>query len=286
MIVFSSIDYPLGLAGSEVKARWAKFDGCLLRARINRARPCRVNSNCLRRAQWHASGIKLAFDVNLLVSSKFTKVVSLLKKGGVAVAITRRQTQAERTHQSDRRMRDSAVGLIVERGTAATTLKEVGEQAGYSRGLAGYRFGSRDALFSFVVRSLGEDWLQRLTEVTARKVGYEALSAAIDEHFRFCTESPLYVRAFYILWFESVTPNSQLNSVISHIHQRRHSDVVGWIKADSNSGQIDEAAIASQFCASIIGIVYFWLANPAESEQLEQLHNELKKTMHLLLGQA
>ena len=50
-----------------------------------------------------------------------------------------RRTQAERTALSDARMLDAAVSLICERGTAGMTLKEVGERAGYSRGLASYR---------------------------------------------------------------------------------------------------------------------------------------------------
>lgn len=201
------------------------------------------------------------------------------------MAVVKRLTQAERTDLSDRRMRDSAIRLIVEHGTAGTTLKDVGEQAGYSRGLAGYRFGSKDALFSFVVRSLGEDWLERLTEVTAGKTGYDAICAATDEHYRFCEQSPVFVRAFYILWFESVTPNSQLNEVISHIHARRHEDVKRWIEADHRYGQVDAGAVAAQFSASIIGIVYYWLANPAGLEQIHRLHDDLKNTMRLLLAQ-
>ena len=47
-----------------------------------------------------------------------------------------RRTQAERTALSDARMFDAAMQLIVEQGTHATTLKAVGERAGYSRGLA------------------------------------------------------------------------------------------------------------------------------------------------------
>ena len=63
----------------------------------------------------------------------------------------RRLTQAERTEISDSRMLDAAVSLIVEQGPAGTSLKEVGMLAGYSRGLAGQRFGSKDALFAFVL---------------------------------------------------------------------------------------------------------------------------------------
>ena len=51
------------------------------------------------------------------------------------------RTQEERSALSDARMADAAVALICERGAADTTLKDVGVRAGYSRGLAGYRFG-------------------------------------------------------------------------------------------------------------------------------------------------
>jgi len=40
-------------------------------------------------------------------------------------------------------MADAAVALICERGAAATTLSDIGVLAGYSRGLASYRFGSK-----------------------------------------------------------------------------------------------------------------------------------------------
>ena len=65
---------------------------------------------------------------------------------------TQRLSQAQRTELSDARMFDAAVALIVEQGTEKTTLKSVGERAGYSRGLAGARFKSKTGLFSFVVK--------------------------------------------------------------------------------------------------------------------------------------
>ena len=56
-------------------------------------------------------------------------------------------TQAQRTALSDQRMFEVAIELVNERGTAKTTLKDIGEGAGYSRGLASYRFGSKDVFF-------------------------------------------------------------------------------------------------------------------------------------------
>ena len=46
------------------------------------------------------------------------------------------------------KMLDATVDLIVTRGPSATSLKEVGLKAGYSRGLASQRFGSKDKLMA------------------------------------------------------------------------------------------------------------------------------------------
>ena len=198
-----------------------------------------------------------------------------------------RLTQAERTEISDSRMLDAAVALIVDRGPAATSLKEVGLMAGYSRGLAGQRFGSKDNLFAFVLRHVGDVWLSHLKEATQKETGLRAIHDALDEHYKFFVEAPDQIRAFYTLWFESVNAGSELSTLIGNIHNRRHQDMVAWIMADDS---IDAAvkdnadAIAAQFCASVIGIVYYWLANPSDLDETRKLHENLKKTMTLLLS--
>lgn len=201
-----------------------------------------------------------------------------MKEGG-------RLTQAERTGISDSRMLEAAVKLIVERGPAGTSLKEVGLKAGYSRGLAGQRFGSKDNLFAFVLRQVGDVWLSHLTGATQGKTGLRAIHDALDEHYRFCVEAPDQVRAFYTLWFESVNAGSELDAIIRKIHRRRHQDMVQWVMDDGRSGRAAERqadAIAGQFCASVIGIVYFWLAYPDAMDETRELHENLKKTMSLL----
>ena len=68
-------------------------------------------------------------------------------------------TQAERTAISDKAMIDAAIELILEHGTDKTTLQAIGEKAGYSRGLATYRFGSKAGLYDEVCKSISRDWL-------------------------------------------------------------------------------------------------------------------------------
>ncbi len=198
-----------------------------------------------------------------------------------------RLTQAERTALSDERMLETVIKLIIERGTEKTTLKEVGELAGYSRGLAGYRFGSKQGLFSFVVRAISDKWLLELKKVTEGKFGIDAINSATDAHYRFCLNAPDHVRAFYILWFESISPGSEAKDVIAAVHQRRQRDVIKWIERGIEAGaihaRVNVEAIATQFCSALVGIVYHWLVNPDSIDEIEELHKGLKRTMGTVL---
>lgn len=197
-----------------------------------------------------------------------------------------RRTQAERTEQSDQRMFDAAIQLIASTGPAETSLTEVGVKAGYSRGLAGHRFGNKDNLFAFMVRRLGEMWLTQLKKSAASLSGLSAVESAIDQHYQFCVDAPEYVRVFYMLWFESINSHSSLADTIKGIHQRRFQDVVNWIVHDpgiSDSVKREADSIAAQFSASVVGIVYYWLANPTNIDETKRLHDGLKQSMRQLL---
>ncbi|MGK0373741.1 MAG: AcrR family transcriptional regulator [Arenicella sp.] len=197
-----------------------------------------------------------------------------------------RLTQAERTDISDKKMFDTAVELINQHGPAATSLSDVGVLAGYSRGLASNRFGCKDNLFNFVVLRVGEIWLEQLKNATGNQTGFAAIEKAVDQHYQFCVDAPAHLRAFYTLWFESVNAKSELSGTIQKIHQRRFQDVVNWVLNDLESSEAhkrDAELIASQFSASVIGIVYYWLANPENIKETKRLHDGLKQTMmHLL----
>lgn len=199
----------------------------------------------------------------------------------------RRMTQAERTALSDDRMVETAINLIVQNGIEGMTLKEVGEAAGYSRSLAGYRFGSKEGLMNHVIRSIGDEWLQELKQVTSDKIGLDAICAAIDAHYRFCREAPNHVLAFYILWFQSVSPGSMCKDVMVSIHKRRQKDVAEWIEQGIEQGLIDSSVdadvIAEQFCSAVVGIVYQWLVNPEAVYEIEKLHAGQKQLMKQLL---
>lgn len=199
-----------------------------------------------------------------------------------------RISQARRTEISDARMLDAAVELIVERGPDKTTLKDVGELAGYSRGLAGYRFGNKGGLFTFVIQEVGKQWLEAFKQAVGDATGRDAINACVDAHTQFCVEMPKPFMAFYLLWFESIGPQSEVKDIIASIHARRCEDVAGWIQAGLDDGSIkksvDPQELAVEFCTTVIGIVYQWLLNPYSMERTVPLYDSLKAVMDKRIG--
>lgn len=177
-----------------------------------------------------------------------------------------RMTQAERTALSDARMYEAAVELIGEKGTHNTTLKDVGERAGYSRGLASNRFGSKEALFANIVHDFNGKWVSELALHVGGRTGLSAFIAAIEAVERFLTDRPEYMRAMYILWYESISSHSDLRSHLAEYHDTYRSDARRWIEQGIAEGfirpNVDPQQYAVQFCSFIFGTIYQWLVAP------------------------
>lgn len=196
-------------------------------------------------------------------------------------------TQAERSALSDRRMIDAAIELVVERGVEGATLKEIGERAGYSRGLATYRFGSKAGLFRAVIKDVSKRWLEELTDAVEGRVGLEAICAAVDTYHRFTTESQQPIYALYILFYQSIGPGAEFKDKVADVLARQRADVRQWIQEGIGAGQINPAVDperhAEQFVATVAGLTYQWLVSP-DSIDFARMHDELKETMRRALS--
>lgn len=200
----------------------------------------------------------------------------------------KRISNQQRSELSDERMFEAAVTLILEKGTEKTTLKEVGERAGYSRGLAGYRFGSKSGLFAFLIQQTGNLWLQYLTRKTKGLSGMDAIDAATDAHYKMLNDSLDNVRVFYILWFEALGDEGDLKLTVSGINQRRNSDLVDWITNDPTLVEKHDQAqsIAATYNQLISGIAYEYLLKPHNENDLKALHDNLKSTVKIILDNS
>ena len=171
-----------------------------------------------------------------------------------------RMTQAERTALSDQRMFDAAISLINERGTQKTTLKEIGEIAGYSRGLANYRFGSKNGLMLELFARFDTRWKEHLGSYVETRTGINAVLAAADALRDFLKTESSYMRAMYLLWYECLGHDSEMLGILSLHHEVYRKDAQRWIEQGIDAGEVSPAINPEQFsvqyCAFIFGIVY------------------------------
>jgi len=198
-------------------------------------------------------------------------------------------TQAERSAISDRAMLDAAIALLLEYGTEKTTLAMIGERAGYSRGLATYRFGSKAGLFDTLCKSIGRNWLEYLKRGVAGKVGIDAMCAALDTVYQWVNDAPREARVLQILHCGAASPGSEFQETSIGIHRRQQSDVVEWVEAGIRDGQVrrdvDANAIAAEYVAYTSGMSYLWLISAATFD-FENANNAMKTYLRATLSNS
>ncbi len=111
----------------------------------------------------------------------------------------RRKTQEERSTATRDALIRAAIGLIAERGYAATTTNLVADRAGLSRGALQHHFKSRDELIAAVMEQLRGEVSFRVDPATLINRTLEDRVDAIVEHYRAMCQSREY-RAAINLW--------------------------------------------------------------------------------------
>lgn len=195
-------------------------------------------------------------------------VNTVLKKKPAKRVVKSRQrmTQAERTALSDKRMFETALVLVREHGTPNTTLKEIGERAGYSRGLASSRFGSKEQFFYELVGEMHDRWEAEFKATRGRRRGIDAIQANFESTIDFLTRDTDYIRSMYLLYYESVGSNALIRHRLADYHHAHLKALLRWLSEAIEDGDVDAgtdiAEIATEYLAFYYGLVYLWLTDP------------------------
>jgi AcrR family transcriptional regulator len=175
--------------------------------------------------------------------------------------------QKERTELSTARLLDAAGELITSGGYAAMTLAAVGERAGYSRGLATARFGSKDKLLEALIERIVTRWSYR--NVLPRKAGRpgrEQVLAQVEAIGVQADRDTGGLAVLYALVFESLGPIEYLHERFVAFHREMRSDLMTTIRQGMKDGSIakdvDAAREAELIVAELRGIAYQWRLDP------------------------
>ena len=168
----------------------------------------------------------------------------------------KRRTQAERTEASDKAMYKAAIKLIAREGPEKMTFAQLGEEAGVSRGLPGYRFGSKSELLQSVTQRILDLWEERVVRPAhADEGGLKNLERLARLYIDAVVAGSDLMVAQYRLMNESYSSSSELQTAFQNYDQNIREWVVASLKPAQAKGEIKKSVDLESFAVLFIGML-------------------------------
>jgi AcrR family transcriptional regulator len=182
-----------------------------------------------------------------------------------AAAPPRRRTQAERREEAERRLLDAALQVVARKGSVRMTLAEVGEAAGYSRGLPAHRFGSKAGLLRALAAHIGERFRQQREAAPKRAPGLDSIRGSITVYFSRTDQSWTSTRALLVMMTEGFMEGSELRQNVMAYNRSALSFFEQHIRMGIESGEIprdaDPKITAVILLGAMRGVMLQWLSD-------------------------
>lgn len=177
-----------------------------------------------------------------------------------------RRTQAERRDESERRLLDATARVVAEQGVSAATFEAIGRSAGYSRGLATQKFGSKDGLIEALIADLHERQSELLAaHHIAELGGLEAVLAYVDLYLRHLGDGEA-TRAYFMLMAGAVADASSLRAAFARSHEKVKARLAALVQRGQAEGairrELDPQAAALMVGGLLLGLSVQWLVDP------------------------
>ena len=152
-----------------------------------------------------------------------------------------RRTQAERREESDHRLLAAAAAIIAEDGYLAATLERVGTEAGFSRGLAGRKYGSKDGLIEAVIWRVSAHVHEQVDTAIADLSDPLDQLLALFDRFVELVLTDTSVRAYFVLFSAMIANRLDTQSVFEEVQQRFGQRIEDLIVAAQRTGRVNSA---------------------------------------------
>lgn len=197
------------------------------------------------------------------------------------------RTQAERRQEAGQRLLDAAIRLIAERGIKGTTLRDVGEAAGYSSGLTAHHYKTKEGLLRAVTAEIHRRFGQTLQEAGLPEPGLERLLASVDVYLS--VNDVRSARTLVLIQKEALAQQSEFRGILRKFNRHSVDATAKQIQAGIDKGEIrgdvNVLAEATLMLASLRGARMQWLQAPGKVD-LVKVAKELKDHLRRSLGTA
>lgn len=180
-------------------------------------------------------------------------------------------TQRERRDLSEGRIIAATMKVIAQRGVSGATLAEIGERAGYSRGLPAHLFGNKDLLLAECMKRMMVDyWTDDFPEIGTLDP-FDALVTVVERWTTSLTQLPDRPRAHLLLVQEVLASDAEERypkfvPVARQLSGGSENRLYAYILTGQDRNQfrrdIDARFEATMIHSTLRGISQRWLVNP------------------------
>jgi AcrR family transcriptional regulator len=169
------------------------------------------------------------------------------------------RTPEIRRAEAEQRLIAAAADLVGELGPSKVTLANVGERAGYSRGLATHHFGSKGALMQRLVEAVTQQFRDAMFDLDGTEDLITELRTLVGIYFDVVADLQPVNRARLMLWADAVAhPDTDTRALMAAADRDFRDEVEKRIRVAVGSGQaprtVDPHGLATVVLAMLRGV--------------------------------
>ena len=150
-----------------------------------------------------------------------------------------RRTQVERRAEAEQRLLIAARQIVARKGWVGMTLSEVGEEAGFSRGLATHHFGNKAGLLRALAGFVNSSFMHLVEAESSRwRPGIDALKGFVSIYLGRNDGDWINTRALLALMAEAVTQDSDIAQILAEYNRSVQQHLAHYISEGIASGEI------------------------------------------------
>jgi AcrR family transcriptional regulator len=120
------------------------------------------------------------------------------------------RTQQERRAEAETKLIASATKLIARQGVQRTSLAQIGERAGFSRGIVNHHFGTKADLVKRLISDSQRTFAETVQGLEG--TGLEAILGVADSYLSAIGRSSPATQAFLVMWAEAAGAASEFRA--------------------------------------------------------------------------
>lgn len=166
-----------------------------------------------------------------------------------------RRSQPERRAEAEQRLLLAACEIVARKGTAGMTLADVGELAGYSRGLAAHHFGSKAGLLRALATHINRHFMAEIHASPARKPGFDSVLGFVSVYLSRTDSNWTNTRALILLMAEAMIESSETHTGLAEYNQTVIHYLATHLRTGIANGEVRADLQPDASAVLIIGVL-------------------------------